>query len=98
MRGSAGNVEAVEVRDGKKYTAATTDTVGTNMTRVYLSRNNNLQVLCDASTQLGLQCRMTLYEYEELTEKTILLVHNTKYVWTAKNWQKDIASLTLAKI
>lgn len=66
--------------------------------RVVLPTNAGLQRLCTASTQLKIEVNMTLMEYNAIVPKTILLVDNTKYVWTAKSWQKNIAKFTLAKV
>lgn len=66
--------------------------------RISLPINAGVQALCTASTQLITRVRMSLYEYNQLTAKTLVLLDGTRYVWTAKSWQKNVAELTLAKI
>lgn len=68
------------------------------LTRVALPKNAGLQALCNASTQFKIECRMTLMEYNAITEKTLLLIDGTKYIWTDRSWQKNAAKFTLAKI
>lgn len=66
--------------------------------RISLPKNTGLQALCDASTQLQIIARLTLYEYSQITPKTLIQVDGTRYVWTERVWQKDTAQFTLAKI
>lgn len=69
-----------------------------NLLRVSLPTNAGLQHLCDMSTMFKANIRMTAYEYYQITEKTLLNIDGTLYIWTARTWQKDIAQFTLAKI
>lgn len=66
--------------------------------RISLPKNAGLQALCDASTQIQISARLTLYEYNQITPKTLIQVDGTRYVWTERVWQKDTAQFTLAKI
>lgn len=66
--------------------------------RISLPKNAGLQALCDASTQIQVGARMTLYEYNQITPKTLIYVDGTEYVWTSRNWQNNEAQFTLAKI
>lgn len=70
----------------------------TYLGRVSLPKNAGLQQLCTASTQYKIDCVMTLAEYNSITEKTLLLVDNTLYVWTDRSYQKNVAKSTLAKV
>lgn len=72
--------------------------VSGTMLRFNLPKNAGIQSLCDASTQFKVEARMSLYEYEKISAKTILLVEGTKYVWTERSWQKDTATFTLARV
>lgn len=76
----------------------TTSTAPRYGTRVELKKNAGLQALCDASTQYAVDVRMTLFEYNQVTPKTLIQLDGTQYVWTSRTWKKDVASLTLAKI
>lgn len=66
--------------------------------RISLPKNAGLQALCDASTQIQVSARMTLYEYNKITPKTLIYVDGTEYVWNSRNWQSGEAQFTLAKI
>lgn len=66
--------------------------------RVPLSKCAGMQALCDVSTQFKVSARMTAYEYEQITEKTILLIDGTRYVWPERSWQSDVAQFTLARV
>lgn len=79
-------------------TIAVCDTRSKYMLRVSLPKNAGLQQLCTASTQYKIDCVMTLAEYNSITEKTLLLVDNTLYVWTDRSYQKNVAKFTLAKV
>jgi len=77
---------------------ADADTTDFYMQRVKLPQNANLQRLCTQSTQFKIECRMSLYDYMQITPKTLLMVDNNKFVWTERSWQKNVAKFTLAKI
>lgn len=66
--------------------------------RVTLTPNARLQDLCDASTQIIVTAWMTAEEYEAINAKTLILCDGTLYVWTARQWQKNAAKFTLARI
>lgn len=65
--------------------------------RVQLPKNNNIQALCDASTQIKIDARMPLLTYDGIKPDTALLVDNSQYLWTDRSWQKDVAQFTLAR-
>ena len=66
--------------------------------RISLPTNAGLQALCDASTQIKVNARLTLLEYNQITPKTLIQVDGTQYVWTARSWQNNEATFTLAKV
>lgn len=68
------------------------------MQRVSLPINNGVRELCEASTQVQMQARMTLFQYTAIKADTAINLENTRYVWTSKQWQKDAAIFTLARI
>ena len=74
------------------------DKGGEYLSRVGLPKNAGLQALCDASTQFKVECRMLMLEYDKITAKMLLQVDGTRYVWTERSWQGDVAKFTLAKI
>lgn len=71
---------------------------GAYLGRVALPQNAGLQTLCTASTQFKPSARMSMYEYIKLAAKTLLLIDGSLYVWTKKEWSKDVVKLTLARI
>lgn len=68
------------------------------MARAKLTKNSSLQALCDASTQIKAQVRMTLTEYDAIKPKDILLIRGTRYVWTERSWDDQNAVLQLQRI
>ena len=74
------------------------NTGGANLGRVQLPKNANLQALCAASTQLKIDVRMSMYEYDQINEHTRILCEGTLYLWTSRSWQNDVAKFTLAKV
>lgn len=95
---SAGLYNDREIIFSDNSALADADTTATDMLRVLLPKNTGLQTLCDASTQIQVEARLSLMEYNAITAKTIIQVEGTQYVWTTRSWQKDIAKFTLAKI
>ncbi len=69
-----------------------------NMTRVRLRKCDGVQNLCDESTTIQVQARMTLADYESLKAKTLLLIDGTRYVWTDAQYSKGVVTLKLSKI
>lgn len=69
----------------------------THLVQIDLPQNAGIQALCTFSTQVKISARMTAFEYLLITAKTLLMVDNLRYVWTSKNWSRNIASFTLAK-
>lgn len=66
--------------------------------RVALTKNAYLQNLCDASTQYKIEVRMNMLQYNMITAKTLIYIDGTRYIWTERSWQKNVAKFTLAKI
>ena len=66
--------------------------------RISVPKNAGLQALCDASTSVSIQARMTYLEFTLITPKTLLYFDGVRYVWTESNWSKGIATLKLSKI
>ena len=95
--------DAAQTLDGALYIEnAEADTIGATgtqyLTRVQLIKNNGLQSLCDASTALSAQIRMTLFEFNQLTAKTAIRMRGVRYTWTEAQWAKDVATIKLAKM
>ena len=96
--------DAAQSLDGSLYIEnAEADTLGADgggayLTRVQLIKNNGLQALCDASTSLTLQVRMTLFEFNQMTAKTSIRARGVRYVWTEAQWSKGVASVKLQKM
>ena len=84
--------------DNDKQTIAEAKTDSANMQRVGLPVNASLQALCAASTQFVVEAHMNMMEYNAITAKTLLLIDGTKYTWTDRSWQNDVAKFTLAKV
>lgn len=66
--------------------------------RVSLVKNSAMQALCDASTTVVIQARMSMADFSNMDSSTTLLVRNTQYVWVDAQWQKDVAKFTLVRM
>lgn len=77
---------------------ANADTTDGYMQRVVLPMNSGLDRLCRVSTQFKVEARLNLEQYNSIKAKTLLLVDGSKYVWTERSWQKDVAKFTLARV
>lgn len=69
-----------------------------NMQRASIDHSNTLQMLFDSSTSVTIRARMTLYEYESMRAKTVILYAGTQYVWTEASWSNGVCTLNLSKI
>ena len=95
-----------EVLDNSLYIREESDnpTIGgmtanvAQLTRVSLPANSGLETLCAASTQYKIDVHMTALEYFGITAKTLLLIEGSLYTWTSRNWKKDEATFTLARL
>ena len=95
--------DAAQTLNGALYIEnAEADTIGATgtqyLTRVQLIKNNGLQSLCNASTALSAQIRMTLFEFNQLNAKTAIRMRGVRYTWTEAQWAKDVATIKLAKM
>lgn len=62
-----------------------------------IEKNADIQNICDRSTQIKIEARMPLLQYDAIKPKTGLLVDGSTYLWTERSWQKDVAKMTLAQ-
>lgn len=83
--------------DGDFVAYLSTDTNDEYMQRVQIDKNEDIQNLCDLSTQIKIEARMPLLQYDAIKPKTCLLVDGSTYLWTERSWQKEIAKFTLAQ-
>ena len=68
------------------------------MVRVPFVKNNLLQQLCDASTQVKVKVRMDIYTFSLIDSSTGFVYRANRYSWTDAVWSNNVVSLTLAKI
>lgn len=69
-----------------------------SLLQVGLVKNEGIQDLCNASTCMTIDVRMSMHQYEQVTPKTAILHAGTRYVWTESTWGDGLATFTLAKI
>lgn len=63
-----------------------------------LSKFDDLQNLCDASTSVTVKARLSLLEYEQIQPRTRIYYDGVLYVWTEAQYGKDVVTLKLSKI
>lgn len=85
-------------KDVSKITICQAEAGKVYLTRVSLPKNAGIERLCDISTQVKLDARMNALAYNLIKSDTLLLLDGLLYVWTSRQWQKEVASFTLAKI
>lgn len=66
--------------------------------RVTLVENSAISRLCAQSTQVEMTVRLALLEYYQIKPNTIIYVNGLRYIWTSRQWEKDVVKFTLAKI
>ena len=74
------------------------DEGGEELKQVNFFENNFFKKILEKSTTSTSTFFMTLFEYQQIKEKTTFLLKNKKYSWSAAKWQKNIAELTLILI
>lgn len=70
----------------------------TYLCQTALSKFDDLQNLCDASTSVTVKVRLSLLEYEQIQPRTRIYYEGALYVWTDAQYSKDVATLKLSKI
>ncbi len=60
--------------------------------------NSLVKAITDTATQIDIEARMTMQEYNDILNKDCIQVDNSVYVWTERSWQNDTAKFTLSKI
>lgn len=70
----------------------------TYLGRIYLTKNQTIQELCDESTAVDLSANMSLFEFSRIVPKTLFYYNGVKYVWTEAQYSKDVVTLKLSKI
>lgn len=90
VRDKAGRTKPLEIRFNP-------DEFGIYALFAKIEKNADIQNLCDQSTQIKIETRMPLLQYDAIKPKTGLLVDGSTYLWTERSWQKDVAKMTLAQ-
>ena len=60
--------------------------------------NSLVRAITDTATQIEVEARMTMQEYNDIQNKDCIQVDNSVYVWTERSWQNDTAKFTLNKL
>lgn len=60
--------------------------------------NSLVKAITDTATQIEVEARMTIQEYNDIQNKDCIQVDNSVYVWTERSWQNDTAKFTLNKL
>lgn len=84
-------------KEPEQFTVGIGYATGAYLQRVSLPLNAGIKTLCDESTSKTVQVRMTLFEYERITPKTLIYFDGVLYVWTELQYNKDIVTAKLAK-
>lgn len=57
-----------------------------------------LQNLLIQSTKISAQIKMPLFQFMQLSEKTVILLRGGTYVWTRLQWSGDVATMELNRV
>jgi hypothetical protein len=71
---------------------------GIYLCQTSLTKFDDIQSLCDASTSVTINARLSLLEYEQLQPRTRIYYEGVLYVWTEAQYSKDVVTLKLSKI
>lgn len=86
----------VNAEPGDSHTIAVVGS-GYYLERVKLTKNPNIQRLCDSSTSVKAKVLMSHFEYEQVKAKTIILIQSIKYVWTESQYSDGVAVFILSR-
>lgn len=92
------NEEKESNKDSIAYTAKFGGSRLNKMGRVNAKINNGIYDLCEKSTSAKLTARLSLFDFEKITEKTIIQFNGARYVWTAAQWADEVATFEISKI
>lgn len=92
------NEEKEANKDSIAYTAKYGGSRLNKMGRVNAKINNGIYDLCEKSTSAKLSARLSLFDFEKITEKTIIQFNGALYVWTAAQWADEVAIFEISKI
>lgn len=70
----------------------------TYVDRVKLPINNVFEEIVQKSTKVVVSVKMTLAEFDQMSNKMLILYEGVRYVWTGATWSEGTAKLTLARI
>lgn len=66
--------------------------------RLPITLNAGLVSLCSRATSIKAVFRMSLYEFESIKQKTIIVLRGVEYVWTKADWSNQQAQFELSAI
>lgn len=68
------------------------------LSKLYLPKDVTLQAYCDVATTINVSVRMTLAEFDSLTDYSVIVIDGVPYSWTVVKWSGNVAKLALVKI
>lgn len=95
------NEEAVDWMGLQSYTASDKLllVIQDNTPQSYgMAKNGLIENLCDKSTKCEASFKMSLYEFEQLSPKTIIYYNGLRWMWVECEWSKNVCKLILQKV
>lgn len=68
------------------------------LSRVSLVTNNGISDLCLTSTSAKITAHLSLFEFEQIKENTLIYFNGVRYVWTSAQWSDNTAMFEVSKI
>lgn len=68
------------------------------LSRVSLVTNNGISDLCLTSTSAKITAHLSLFEFEQIKENTLIYFNGVRYVWTSAQWSDNTAVFEVSKI
>lgn len=98
---SEGNVGVggmVKISEGDGETLAFSINASVTDYRSKLTKNESLQNILNKCTTQDLSLLMSIYEFNKINDKLVMVIDNAKWIWIDANWDKGIANITMAKV
>ena len=89
---------ALQIRATDNDTIANPNLLIVRLFRTELVKNNVLQAILTNSTTIDVQCDMSLFEFDSISDKMRIFYDNAYWVWLNISWNNGVADITLAKV
>jgi hypothetical protein len=96
--GNVGVGDMVKISEGDGETLASSVNAIVTDYRSKLTKNESLQNILNKCTTQDLSLLMSIYEFNKINDKLVIVIGNAQWIWLDANWDNGIANITMAKV